>query len=573
VNAAPAVVLDPQSPGFAEALVADLVAAGTLDRAGGERATSAARQTGERIDLVMLRLGLVPEGELWPALARLCGLEYVRHAAAVDTFELPDGIDRAFLLRNRILPMAVEPARARVAIVDPLDPLPLQALRYALDRPVEAVLVTPAAFEEAWSRLDPKGRGDGAGASDTGQASEVDLQRLRDIASEAPVIRLVNQIIGAAVDIRASDIHVEPSPAGVVVRCRVDGALRITQTIPSGMHAAVLSRIKIMGGLDIAERRMPQDGRIKLAIRGNDIDFRLSTIPTVAGESAVIRILDRSRIELDFASLGFDDAQVATLRSLMDQPDGVVFVTGPTGSGKTTTLYTALQELNSPDIKIFTVEDPVEYQLEGINQVQVNAPIGLDFPTCLRSILRQDPDIIMVGEIRDPETANMAFQASLTGHLVFSTLHTNDAASTVTRLVELGVERFLIGSTLKAVLAQRLVRRVCPHCAAAHQDAGPWAQRLCEEIPALREAGEPRLVRGVGCRECQNSGFSGRLTITELMVLDEPLRHALYRGAPDHDLRRIAREGGTASMYEDGMRKAWAGLTTVEDVIRATQQR
>lgn len=573
MNASPAVTLDPQSPGFVDALVEALVGAGTLDKAAADRATAAARQTGERIDLVLLRLGLVPEPELWSAIARLAGLEFVRHAAGLDGFEMPQGIDRAFLQRNRILPLAVEPDRVRVAMVDALDPLPLQALRYTLDRPVEAVLVTPAAFEEAWSRLDPRGRHDAVGGADGADASEVDLQRLRDIASEAPVIRLVNQIIGAAVDMRASDIHVEPTAAGLTVRCRVDGALRITQTIPAGMQAAVISRIKIMGGLDIAERRMPQDGRIKLAIRGNDIDFRLSTIPTVGGESAVIRILDRSRIELDFVRLGFGEAQVGALRTLMDMPDGVVFVTGPTGSGKTTTLYTALRELNSPDTKIFTVEDPVEYQLEGINQVQVNAPIGLDFPTCLRSILRQDPDIIMVGEIRDPETANMAFQASLTGHLVFSTLHTNDAASSVTRLVELGVERFLIGSTLKAVLAQRLVRRVCPHCAAPHADGGPWSQRLCEEIPSLAAAGPGRLVRPVGCRECQNSGYAGRLTIAELMLFDEPLRHALYRGAPDHDLRRIAREGGTASMYEDGMRKAWAGLTTVEDVIRATQQR
>ncbi len=292
----------------------------------------------------------------------------------------------------------------------------------------------------------------------------------------------------------------------------------------------------------------------------------------MGGESAVIRILDRSRIDLDFARLGFSDDHVATLRGLMRMPDGVVFVTGPTGSGKTTTLYTALKELNAPDVKIFTVEDPVEYQLPGVNQVQVNAPIGLDFPTCLRSILRQDPDIIMVGEIRDPETATMAFQASLTGHLVFSTLHTNDAASTVTRLAELGVERFLIGSTLKAVMAQRLVRRVCPHCAGPHPDAAQWEARLVAEAPDLPAAGPARLLRGRGCRECQGTGFQGRLTIAELMPFDDALRRALYAGAPDHDLRRLAREAGVRSMHADGMAKAWAGLTTVEDVLRATQQ-
>ncbi|MGL4442713.1 MAG: GspE/PulE family protein [Alsobacter sp.] len=563
---------DPLSPGFADSLAGELIQAGVLDPVGADRARLAARQTGERFDLVLMRLGLVPEVELGAVLARLTGLDFLRNADHLDGFGLPEGVDRDFLLRNRILPLADDGDGVRVAIVDPLDPLPLQALRYALGRPVDAVLTTPAAFEAAWARLDVTHARPAAAASPE-RASEQDLQRLRDIASEAPVIRLVNQLISSAVDMRASDVHVEPTPSGVVVRCRVDGALRVVQTVPMEMHPAILSRIKIMGGLDIAERRLPQDGRIKLAIRGNDIDFRLSTIPTVGGESAVIRILDRSRIDLDFARLGFAEDHVAQLAELMRMPDGVVFVTGPTGSGKTTTLYTVLKELNAPDVKIFTVEDPVEYQLAGINQVQVNAQIGLDFPTCLRSILRQDPDIIMVGEIRDAETATMAFQASLTGHIVFSTLHTNDAASTVTRLTELGVERFLIGSTLKAVMAQRLVRRICPHCAAPHPDAPHWEARLAGEFPALRAAGPAKLMRGRGCRECQESGFKGRLTIAELMPFDERLRGALYSGAPDHDLRRLAREGGSRSMVEDGMAKAWAGLTTVEDVLRATQQR
>jgi general secretion pathway protein E len=563
---------DPQSPGFADRLAGELIETGLLDTVGADRARLAARQTGERFDLVLMRLGLVSEADIGAVLARLTGLDFLRSLDHLDGSGLPEGVDRDFLLRNRILPLASGPDGVRVAIVDPLDPLPLQALRYALGRTVDAVLTTPAAFEAAWARLDATPDGPATGASPV-RASEQDLQRLRDIASEAPVIRLVNQMIASAVDMRASDVHVEPTPSGVVVRFRVDGALRVAQTVPMEMHAAILSRIKIMGGLDIAERRLPQDGRIKLAIRGNDIDFRLSTIPTVGGESAVIRILDRSRIDLDFARLGFAPDHVAQLGALMRMPDGVVFVTGPTGSGKTTTLYTVLKELNAPDVKIFSVEDPVEYQLAGINQVQVNAQIGLDFPTCLRSILRQDPDIIMVGEIRDAETATMAFQASLTGHMVFSTLHTNDAASTITRLTELGVERFLIGSTLKAVMAQRLVRRVCPHCAAPHPDAPHWEARLVGEFPALREAAPATLMRGRGCRECQDTGFQGRLTIAELMPFDERLRRALYSGVPDHDLRRMAREGGTRSMVEDGMAKAWAGLTTVEDVLRATQQR
>jgi general secretion pathway protein E len=360
-------------------------------------------------------------------------------------------------------------------------------------------IFVPADFDRAFDALY-KSRANGIGrATPSGaDASELDVQRLRDMASEAPVIRMVNQIIADAVESRASDIHIEPNVDMVLVRYRIDGILRTAQILAVTLRAAITSRIKIMSKLDIAERRMPQDGRIKIAVRGVDIDFRVSTIPTVFGESVVMRILDRSRVELDFGRLGFQPEHINALGRLMIEPNGIILVTGPTGSGKTTTLYTALKALNSPDRKVFTVEDPVEYQIAGINQVQVQSAIGFDFPHALRSILRQDPDIIMIGEIRDLETARIAIQSSLTGHLVLSTLHTNGAAAAITRLVDMGVENYLLASTLKGVLAQRLVRTLCPHCAAKHDGADYWAGEFSRNVRGIEELGPPTSSRRWG---------------------------------------------------------------------------
>jgi general secretion pathway protein E len=325
----------------------------------------------------------------------------------------------------------------------------------------------------------------------------------------------------------------EPNVDQVLVRYRIDGMLRTAQTLAPSLRAAITSRLKIMAKLDIAERRMPQDGRIKLAVRGVDIDFRVSTIPTIFGESVVLRILDRTRVTLDFPALGFSNDQIATLERLLQEPNGIILVTGPTGSGKTTTLYTALKSLNSADRKIFSVEDPIEYQLTGIDQVQVQSEIGLTFPHALRSILRQDPDIIMIGEIRDLDTARIAIQASLTGHLVLSTLHTNSAAAAITRLVDIGVEGYLLASTVKAVLAQRLIRRLCQHCACEHDQALHWADELRRAAPALEALGKANIRRARGCTSCGGSGFVGRSTIAEILLIDSDLHGLILSNTSD----------------------------------------
>jgi general secretion pathway protein E len=347
--------------------------------------------------------------------------------------------------------------------------------------------------------------------------------------------------------------------------------LRTAQVLAPALRAAITSRLKIMSKLDIAERRMPQDGRIKVAIRGVDIDFRVSTIPTIFGESVVLRILDRTRVALDFAELGFSVDQIAAFRGLLQEPNGIILVTGPTGSGKTTTLYTALKSLNSSDRKIFSVEDPIEYQFTGINQVQVQAEIGMDFPHALRAILRQDPDIIMIGEIRDLETARIAIQSSLTGHLVLSTLHTNSAAAAITRLIDIGVENYLLASTVKGVVAQRLVRKLCRHCAREHGQAGHWASELARTVPGIEAFGRPNIREARGCPECSGAGFSGRSTIAEVLLIDNEFHGLILSNASDDQVNKAARARGMLSMYETGAAKIWRGETTIDEVLRATR--
>jgi general secretion pathway protein E len=557
--------------GFAEEFGALLLQRGVLDDLALQRSLRAARQSGERFDRVLTKLGLAPEAELCAHLAGFLGIPEFRPADAPLEAVLTDLAPEKFLRANGMMPLGVDGDRLSVAVVDPFDEEAAEALAYATGLKIERRLASPALFEKTWSALYGAGR-EQANALDTDQraqeASEFDLQRLRDIANEAPVVRRVNQIVADAIEARASDIHIEPTLEGVQVRYRIDGALRTMDVLPPGLKAAVASRIKIMARLDIAERRLPQDGRIKLAVRGVDIDFRVSTLPTVHGESIVLRILDRSRIVLDFDALGFEPQTIATLRDTMRLPNGIVLVTGPTGSGKTTTLYTALRELARPDVKVFTVEDPVEYQLAGINQVQVQPAIGLDFPSTLRAILRQDPDIVMIGEIRDAETARIAIQASLTGHLVFSTLHTNSAASSITRLIDMGVENYLIASTVKAVLAQRLVRRVCTACAAPLDARDQWRERLSREIRA--DAPE-RLLQPKGCPECRHLGYAGRSTIAELLVMNDRMQRLVCQNVSDARLEEAARESGMTTMYQCGMTKAWRGETSVDEVLRVTR--
>jgi general secretion pathway protein E len=485
---------------------------------------------------------------------------------------LPDLVGVDFVRHNRVLPLELKDGILSVGVTDPFNPEPVHALAYLTSLNVNIRIFTPADFEKAFDTLYAVRANDTGGNRLAGvEASELDVQRLRDIASEAPVIRLVNQIITAAVVARASDIHIEPNVDQVLVRYRIDGLLRTAQSVPSGLRAAITSRLKIMSKLDIAERRMPQDGRIKVAVRGVDIDFRVSTIPTAFGESVVLRILDRSRVELDFAKLGFSESHISALHELLHQPNGIMLVTGPTGSGKTTTLYTALKSLNSSERKIFSVEDPIEYQLAGINQVQVQTEIGLDFPHALRAILRQDPDVIMIGEIRDLETARIAIQSSLTGHLVLSTLHTNSAAAAIPRLIDIGVENYLLASTLKGVVAQRLVRKLCPHCSRSHDQAAQWAQELERSLPHIRSFGPPLIRQAAGCADCGGIGFSGRSTIAEILLVDNEFHDLVLSNASDSRIEIQARERGMISMYEMGAAKAWRGETTIDEVLRATR--
>ncbi|MGJ5222216.1 GspE/PulE family protein, partial [Bradyrhizobium oligotrophicum] len=477
-----------------------------------------------------------------------------------------------FVRNNRVLPLGRSDGRLAVGVTDPFNHDPVRALAFLTGLPVDMRLFTAADFDKACSALYPNNASQDESRLGGGtEANEADVQRLRDLASEAPIIRLVNQVIAHAVEARASDIHIEPNVDQVLVRYRIDGVLRTVQVLAADLRAAITSRVKIMSKLDIAERRLPQDGRIKIAVRGIDIDFRVSTIPTAFGESVVLRVLDRNRVSLDFAELGFSEEHIATLQSLLQQPNGIILVTGPTGSGKTTTLYTALKALNNAERKIFTVEDPIEYQMPGINQVQVQSDIGLTFPHALRAMLRQDPDIIMIGEIRDLETARIAIQASLTGHLVLSTLHTNNAASAITRLIDIGVEYYLLASTLKGVIAQRLVRKLCMNCASPHPQAAYWAESFERSAPDLRAHGATDIRQPQGCEACGHTGFSGRSTIAEMLVVDEECQSLVLAKAADTAIERAARAGGMQSMYDLGVRKVWRGETTIDEVLRATR--
>ena len=541
---------------------------GVLDDLALHRALRAQRQSGERLDLVLTRLGLIAEADLAQLLADFLGLPLMQPDALPDVALLADRLQLAFLQSNRIVPVADRGDSLLVAVADPFNTEALAALSYLLGRPVECGVMAAREIERALERLYGRGATVAAEAqtAEAGPASEDDVRRLEDMASEAPVIRLVHDLIARAVEAQASDIHVEPREDSVRVRYRIDGVLATVETLPPALRAAVTSRIKIMAHLNIAERRLPQDGRVKATVRGKPIDLRISTMPTMLGESVVLRILDRSSVQLDFAPLGFHGPALDRLVELLTQPNGIVLVTGPTGSGKTTTLYTALNLLNRAESKLFTVEDPIEYQLAGINQIQVQPRIGLTFAHALRSILRQDPDIIMVGEIRDLETAQMAIQASLTGHLVLSTLHTNSAAASITRLVDMGVDDYLLASTLTGVLAQRLVRRLCARCSAPADTLPPLLGRLGGRGRDLRG-----LRRKVGCPACRNTGYQGRTTISELLPMTDALRRKVLERSSESALEAAAVEGGMVAMLDDGLAKALNGETTIEEVLRVTR--
>lgn len=576
--AGPAMVLGLLDDGFADAFAELLIREEFVDVGAIARARRAAEATSDRLDVVLVKLGLISEADLCAAYADYCGLPVVRPADIPLQPVLPDRLKLSFLKASRTLPISAQGDALVLAAVDPLNEEGRRAISYMLGCRVDLAVIAPADIEAAFRKLYQ----DAAAQSVDGDSNaiagsqidgnEIDVERLRDIANEAPIIRLVNQIIGSAVERGASDIHIEPGRDAVLVRFRLDGFLQQERVVPSSLKAALTTRIKIMARLDIAERRLPQDGRIRTAVRGVEIDVRVATLPTAFGESLVLRILDRTRVELDFAKLGLDPAVQARLHRLMSLPNGIILVTGPTGSGKTTTLYTALKELNRPELKLFTVEDPIEYQLGGINQIQVQPQIGFDFPAALRSILRQDPDIIMIGEIRDLETARIAVQASLTGHLVFSTLHTNSSIAAITRLIDIGIERYLLASTLAGVMAQRLVRRLCPSCArpAAYRAEAP--SRLRWPIPDGLELDWSGAHEAVGCTACHGTGYQGRTCVVELLVVDDGMREAIGRRSDDQRmLMSRARGAGFHTLYESGLVKVALGETTIEEVLRVSR--
>jgi general secretion pathway protein E len=574
-------MFDPRSEAFAERLGGFLLERGILDKPAVSRATSAQAKTNERFDLVLTRLGLVPEGTIARVLAEFLSLDFIDTEKLPDRPVLENGVRPSFLKDNRILPVGFNGDALIVAVADPFNADAIQSLSYLIDRPVERCIAAPSDVEKALDRLyqkddSTKDEDKAPGIPAAGEANEDDVRRLKDLASEAPVIRLVHDLIARAVEILASDIHIEPREDAVHVRFRIDGMLHTVETLPPALRPAVTSRIKIMARLNIAERRLPQDGRIRSTVRGKDIDLRVSTMPTLYGESVVLRVLDRSSTKHDFAVLGFSPEVLAPLRKALAEPNGIILVTGPTGSGKTTTLYTALTNLNTTHQKVFTVEDPIEYELAGINQIQVQPQIGLKFSSALRSILRQDPDIIMIGEIRDLETAEIAIQASLTGHLVLSTVHTNSAAATLTRLIEMGVADYLLASSLTAVLAQRLVRRLCS-CAVPAEASKALLERLWRDANAgsTNEPSTENLAAGLrrpaGCDACRHTGYRGRTTVGEILVVTDRVRELLLSRASERAIAEGAMTSGMISMYRDGLEKASRGETTIEEVLRVTR--
>ncbi len=487
-----------------------------------------------------------------------------------------NGISSRFIRENKIIPLEFKNNILKVVLANPEDATIIDALRVATSADVIVYAGDSKMLEEYISRFyGQESQNINRIIEDIGEKGfeflkeeEEDIGHLKDLASEAPIIKLVNLFITRAVESRASDIHIEPFEDELKVRYRIDGVLHDIESTPKRLQAAIVSRIKIMSKLNIAERRLPQDGRIRLKVGEREIDLRVSTIPVLYGESVVMRILHKEGIVIDLDLLGFPSQTLYAFNHLIKKPNGIILVTGPTGSGKTTTLYGALDKINSPDKKIITVEDPVEYQLKGINQIQVKPQIGLNFANTLRHIVRQDPDIIMIGEIRDLETAEIAIQSALTGHLVFSTLHTNDAPSAITRLLDMGVENFLLSSTIRGILAQRLVRIICPSC--KEMDSSIVAEK--EELKLLGIDRDISLYKGRGCEKCAFTGYYGRTGIFELLIVDDNIRKLILKNSDSNQIRELAKQQGMRILLEDGVEKVKKGITTLSEVLRVTQE-
>jgi general secretion pathway protein E len=548
---------------------------GRLSTQDFSRAESFARETGESDAETLVHLGMISENDLVQILS-----EHYDLPAVIDATEYPEEpvhsqhITFRFLKEVKAIPLAQENQSMVVAVADPAQSGITEGLGLITDSPVRLKVGRLSDIEAALERVYGAGRsamGEIVDHLDEELDQEESIEHLKDLASEAPIIRLVNHILQRAVEADASDIHIEPFEDRLLVRYRIDGILNEAESPPAHSTAAIISRIKIMAKLNIAEQRVPQDGRISVKIQGNELELRVSTVPTLYGESLVIRLLNKKSISFEFDRLGFGDTSLARLQQSLQQPNGIILVTGPTGSGKSTTLYTALSQLNKPGVKIITVEDPVEYKLEGINQIQVKPQVGMDFANALRAIVRQDPDIIMVGEMRDAETVRIAVQAALTGHLVLSTLHTNDAAGTVSRLLDMGVEPYLLASTVHAIVAQRLARRLCTACRESYTADERLQQRFVQaRLVASDEV--VTLYRPKGCDACGHTGYSGRINVAEVLLISEPVRHLVTQRATASVIQQQGIKEGMDTIYRDGLVKVLGGLTSYEELMRVSEE-
>ena len=534
------------------------------------------RERGIKLGEALVQLKFLRMEDILKSLSIQLGFPYESH---IDVESIPadliTNLPINYAKQHEVLPLKRDSDSMTVAIADPTDFNTLDELRMLFNVTIKPIIASSYEIVNAINALYNKASGSGEEAiSDFNDGAEIGDEfnepvDLLDASDEAPIIRLVNTLLFRSVKQKASDVHIEPFERDVVVRFRINGVLYDIMHLPKRAQSSVISRVKVMAQLDIAEKRIPQDGRIRIKIAGKDIDIRVSTIPTAHGESVVMRLLDTSSVLIDMESLGLMGKHLKTVNELIAHRHGIILVTGPTGSGKTTTLYSALSKINTPEIKILTVEDPVEYQLPGVNQMQVNPKIELTFASGLRAFLRQDPDVIMVGEIRDRETAEIAIQASLTGHLVLSTLHTNDAPSSITRLVEMGIEPFLVSSSIIGIVAQRLVRTVCKDCGRKYT---PTAEELLEIGVEQKDLKGRQIYRAVGCPNCMETGYSGRTGIHEILMMSDKVRESLMKGSDAGTIRKIAQSEGMKNLRDDASSKVLAGMTTIAEILRVTQE-
>ncbi len=553
---------------------------GLIDEEELRTALNLQTESREKLGKLLVDLGYVSERDCLAIVSEHLNIPALSASDYPAVPVLDNVLTFRFMKQCKFIPIALENNVLTLAMTDPMDSATLDSVRQATGYQLKTLLGAESEIVDLLEKFygsDASTMGRIIEGIDEGNIENLsdeieDIEQLKDLASEAPVIRLVNLLISKAIESRASDIHIEPFEKDLKVRYRIDGILHDVESPPKKLKAALISRVKIMSKLNIAERRLPQDGRIKLKVLGKDIDLRVSTLPTLYGESVVMRILDKSNTSLyDIRRLGFPEDSLREFESLIRRPHGIFLVTGPTGSGKTTTLYSALSAINLPDKKIITIEDPIEYQIDGVNQIHVNPQIGLTFAMGLRHIVRQDPDVIMIGEIRDLETAEIAIRAALTGHLVFSTLHTNDAASAITRLIDMGAQDYLIASSLLGVLAQRLVRVICPSCKI---EVFPVPEML-DEIGYRRgdpRNGPDRFYEGRGCENCSNTGFVGRVGIYELMNVNDDIRKLTVGKADANQIRKKATESGMRSLRDDGWLKVRQGTSSISEVLRVTQE-